>query len=159
MVDVSTPQRPTRIEQITSAATHDLRRRVLRVGTPSTSVTWDGDDLDSTVHLGVLRVGSTVPIAISTWLRVNDPDIEHGVGIQLRGMATDPDPEIRGRGHGSRLLDAGIERASEHATHLWANARSTALDFYVARGFRVVGPEFHSVETQLAHRRILLEFS
>lgn len=153
--------RAVRIAELSAAQTHDLRRRVLRVGTPDDSVEWVGDELDTTLHLGVVRVaagGAASTTAISTWLACNSPDVavaEHEHGLQLRGMATDP--SVRGQGHGSLLLRAGIERAAAAGvTHVWANARSSVLDFYEAHGFAVVSAEFDSVETAIAHRRILL---
>jgi predicted GNAT family N-acyltransferase len=134
--------------------TYDLRRQVLRAGTPSTDVEWAGDDLDTTLHLGVVEVNAVV--AISTWLASPSPDLDpHHVGVQLRGMATDP--AMRGHGFGAMLLRAGIERARQSgADHVWANARSAALDFYVGHGFEITSGEFDNAETAIPHRRILL---
>ncbi|NND76503.1 MAG: GNAT family N-acetyltransferase [Ilumatobacter sp.] len=130
---------------LAAEATHDLRRRVLRDG--AEVVAFDGDDLDGTFHLGVEEDGRVV--AISTW-------VPHPDGWQLRGMATDADR--RGHGFGSMLLRAGIARLrDEGATRLWANARSSALDFYVARGFRALGDDFVTDETGLPHRLVELD--
>jgi predicted GNAT family N-acyltransferase len=139
---------------LSAEQTHDLRRRVLRTDTPSTDVEWSGDDLDATLHLGVVEVNAIV--AISTWLASPSPDLEpHHVGIQLRGMATDP--AMRGHGFGATLLRAGIERAGQSgADHVWANARSAVLGFYVAHGFEITSGEFENAETAVPHRRILL---
>ena len=38
---------------------------------------------------------------------------------------------------------------------VWANARDTALDFYVAHGFAVVGDGFLTTDTDLPHHRIV----
>lgn len=143
---------------LAATETHDLRRRVLRVGTPSSSVEWDGDDEVDTWHLGVMIIGRDQPIAISTWLDRCSPDLlASSPGRQLRGMATDPDSRYRGHGHGLLLLHTGVERALRTgATHVWANARSDVLGFYTAHGFEVVSDEFESVDTAIAHRRILL---
>ena len=159
--------RSARVVELTSAMTHDLRARVLRDGTPTSELAWPGDDLDSTVHLGVVISGSADPVAISTWLRVGSPDLplpsdpgphrtERGgrTGVQLRGMATAPN--VRGHGLGSLLLRDGIERAAhDGADHVWANARSAVLDFYRAHGFEVMSDEFLSTETAIPHHRIL----
>ena len=140
--------------ELSAEETYDLRRCVLRAATPSTDVEWQGDDLDTTAHLGVLETNAVV--AISTWLTSPSPDLDgHHAGIQLRGMATDP--AARGHGYGSMLLLAGIDRARRSgADHVWANARSAVLDFYVAHGFEVMGAEFQNAETAIPHRRILL---
>ena len=140
--------------ELSAEETYDLRRRVLRVGTPSTAVQWQGDSLDTTTHLGVS--GTDTIVAISTWLKSQSPDLDRPhAGVQLRGMATDP--AARGHGYGSMLLLAGIDRARRSgADHVWANARSAVLDFYVAHGFEVMGTEFQNAETAIPHRRILL---
>ena len=143
---------------IDAADTHDLRLRVLRAGTPSSDVEWAGDNLDTTVHLGVVDNRNAI-VAISTWLIMPSPDVtEVGAsGVQLRGMATDPSPAIRGVGVGALLLRAGIEIAHQRdADHVWANARTAVLGFYTRVGFEVVGNEFMSEATDLAHHRILL---
>jgi len=142
--------------ELSAHATHDLRRRVLRATTPESDLVWPGDDLATTLHLGVVASDDAVVVAISTWLRTASPDIAGTgrVGVQLRGMATDP--SVRGSGVGSLLLRAGIERAErDGADHVWANARSTVLDFYVAHGFEITSEDFLSAETAIAHRRVL----
>lgn len=166
------------VAEIDASLTHDLRRRVLRVGTPSTALEWEGDDEPTTVHLGTFRTSTGSgdrltddrctgvgvagrPTAIATWLVRPSPDVTGGdaplIGVQLRGMATDP--TVRGRGHGARLLEAGVEWARQlGADHVWANARSPVLGFYVAHGFDIVSEEFDSADTAIPHRRILLRF-
>lgn len=143
---------------IDAKETHDLRLRVLRDGTPSSNVEWTGDELDTTIHLGVVDTSNTV-VAISTWLTMPSPDVaeEGAVGCQLRGMATDPSPATRGTGIGALLLEAGIEIARDrHAGHIWANARTSVLPFYTRAGFEITGDEFISDATKLPHSRILL---
>jgi len=147
-----------RVVPIDAADTHDLRLRVLRDATPSSDVEWAGDELESTVHLGVCDDSNTI-IAISTWLTMPSPDVTvtGAAGLQLRGMATDPSPATRGVGVGALLLRAGIETARERdADHVWANARTTVLGFYTGAGFEIVSDEFMSEATDLPHPRILL---
>ena len=58
-----------------------------------------------------------------------------GDEIQLRGMAVDGGQQ--GRGIGAALLTAGVERAAARgATAVWANARDSALGFYLRHGSR-----------------------
>ena len=147
-----------RVIELTSAQTHDLRARVLRDGAPTSDLVWPGDDLDTTVHLGVVIGDNTQPVAISTWLRQRSPDLSDGIGAQLRGMATDP--TVRGNGFGALLLRAGLSRAIQGgADHAWANARSAVLNFYLAHDFVVTSDEFVSAETTLPHHRILQHIS
>jgi [ribosomal protein S5]-alanine N-acetyltransferase len=136
------------VVEIAATDTHDLRRRVLRDGTLSDAVVFDGDDDPTTFHLGI-RDGDRL-VATSTWLRRDhplDPDVS---AHQLRGMAIEPDRQ--GEGIGAHLLAAGIERCVAAGSELvWAHARSTALDFYLRHGFAVSGEEYTEAATGLAH--------
>jgi GNAT superfamily N-acetyltransferase len=140
------------IVELGAADTSPLRRTVLRDGTLSDVVEFDGDDLTTTFHLGVRLDGEVV--AISSWMRRPfdaEPDRD---AFQVRGMATDP--AHRGRGFGHRLLVAGIERCRERgATLVWARARDTALGFYERRGFTTVGPGYIDTTTGLPHHDVV----
>lgn len=150
----STDSEP-RVVSITTQQTYDLRQRVLRAGTPSSVVEFAGDDDLTTRHLGVELDGDIV--AITTWFDQPCPDAPDLIGVQLRGMATDPATHVRGRGLGSMVLRHGIELAAERgAAIVWANARDSALDFYLAHGFRVSSDGFITPDTVLPHHRILL---
>ena len=134
------------IVDLTSGETHPLRAAILRTGTPSHDVVWAGDERADTTHLGARADGRLV--AISTWMPTGDE-------IQLRGMAVDAGQQ--GRGIGTALLTAGIERAAARgATAVWANARDSALDFYVRHGFEIVGDGFVTGDTGLPHHKIRL---
>jgi predicted GNAT family N-acyltransferase len=134
--------------------THPLRRAVLRTGTPSSEVVFDGDELDTTFHLGV-RIGEDV-VAISTWLERPYPDRPADRAFQIRGMATVD--AHRGEGLGARLLEAGIERCrSAGAALVWARARDSALPFYVRHGFATVGVGYVDLTTGLPHHDVIRE--
>jgi predicted GNAT family N-acyltransferase len=136
------------VVEIQPAETHPLRRSVLRDGTASDEVEFDGDDLSATFHLGVRDGGELV--AISTWIERRFPDLPALVGYQVRGMATDP--ARRGEGLGARLLVAGIERCvSAGAGVVWARARLTALAFYERHGFEPRGLDYTDLTTGLPH--------
>jgi predicted GNAT family N-acyltransferase len=142
----------TEIVEITAAETHDLRRRVLRDGTRSDALVWDGDEDPTTFHLGARTDGELV--AISTWLRRRYPDRPADEAFQLRGMATEP--SRRGSGVSGRLLRAGLDRCAEQGAILvWARARVAAISFYERHGFVPVGPEYTDLTTGLRHRDIL----
>ena len=64
--------------------------------------------------------------------------------------------EHRGRGLGAAMIEAGLEDArARGAVLVWANARDSALDFYTANGFVVVGDGFRTTDTDLPHHRII----
>jgi GNAT superfamily N-acetyltransferase len=145
-------QHEPQVVEIDAAATRDLRRRVLRTGTPITDVRWDDDELPVTSHLGVLLDGRLV--AVSTWIERRHPDHPAIPGVQLRGMATDP--SLQGRGIGALLLHEGLRRsAAAGAGLVWARARDTATPFYVAHGFDVIGRGYIDLTTQIPHHDVI----
>lgn len=142
------------IVELSAEQTHPLRRSVLRDGTASDDVVFDGDDLASTFHLGI-DAGEQV-VAISTWLERRYPDRPADLAYQLRGMATAPDH--RGGGLGTVLLDAGIEICrGRDASLVWARARDTALTFYERHGFATVGSGYVDPATGLPHHDVIHE--
>ncbi len=141
-----------RIVELAAAATHGLRRAVLREARPDAVVSFDGDDEPDTVHLGIVD-GTGELVGVSSWMWRPCP-IEPGRrDRQLRGMAVDT--TIQGRGFGAVLLAAGVERASAAgATTIWANARDTALGFYGRNGFETIGDGYVDATTGLPHHHI-----
>lgn len=136
------------IVELDAAATHPLRRSVLREGTASDVVVFDGDDEPTTIHLGATIDGELV--AVATCLQRPHADQPNRLAFQLRGMATVP--AQRGSGVGGRILDAGVDRCRAAGAELvWARARVSALSFYLHRGFRTVGDEYVDATTGLPH--------
>ncbi|MDE3065107.1 MAG: GNAT family N-acetyltransferase, partial [Acidobacteriota bacterium] len=105
----------------------------------------------ATLHVGAVVEGEIVACA-SFYLA---PYGEDGEARQLRFMAVDP--QWQGRGLGARVLGDGERRLRESGTRtLWANARDSALGFYVAQGWTALaGTEFLSAETRLPHTVIV----
>jgi predicted GNAT family N-acyltransferase len=137
------------VVEISAAATHDLRRRVLRNGTLSDQVVFEGDDEATTFHLGVRDDGGAL-VATSTWLLRPHPAAPDRSAHQLRGMAIEP--ALQGSGIGSRLLLAGLDACRGRGSDVvWAHARSTALAFYAQHGFAVCGDEYVEEATGLPH--------
>lgn len=142
-----------RVREVSAQETHDLRRRVLRVGTPSREVRFDGDD--EALHLAAFDGPVGSPVGVSTWRAVEYAGEPGTPAWQLRGMATDP--AVRGTGAGAALVRAGIDRAvADGAELIWARARVTAIDWYEHLGFRAVGPVYQTADTAMDHRDILL---
>lgn len=139
--------------ELTPVETHDLRRRVLRDGTPSRQVALDIDERPGTYHLGVRDAGGRV-VATSSWSPVPWPGDPDRAAVQLRMMATDP--ATRGSGHGRLLVEAGVERAFGAGAELvWANARDTAVGFYESAGFAIAGEGFVTADTALPHHTVV----
>lgn len=127
------------VVEVEVADTYDLRRRVLLV--PPRPLELEGDEQADTVHLAV-RDGDRL-VAVAAFV----PGAE---GVQLRGMAVDPD--VQGQGVGRLLLDSAMERLrAAGVTRLWCNARDTAVPFYERLGWTVTGPGFLHAESGLPH--------
>jgi GNAT superfamily N-acetyltransferase len=145
------------VVEVTAADTHDLRRRVLRAGSPTAEVRFAGDDAPGAFHLGV-RAGSGELLAVGSFLPVSTPVRPGASAVQLRGMAVEPD--AAGTGLGAVVFAAAVERVrATGAEVLWANARDTAVGFYERMGMHVEGDGFVPAETGLPHHLVVLDLS
>ena len=140
------------VVEVPPEATHDLRRRVLRSHLPEPDVDYPDDRAPGTFHLGVRLRPSGVIVAVASLSREEVPGLPGRPAARLRGMAVDPGHQ--GRGLGRLLLDEAARRlAADGVERCWANARTSALGFYEAQGFSVVGDEFESIG--LPHRVVV----
>ncbi len=128
---------------------YDLRRRVLRGGDPDVDVANIGDALSTSYHYGGF-LGERVVVSASLFVAPS-PWSSHESSYQLRYMATDFD--VQGRGLGQRLLNQVFEDLARRGVHeIWANARTSALNFYVALGCEIIKDSlFISAETGIEH--------
>jgi thiamine transport system ATP-binding protein len=150
----ATDSQGLRVVELSASETHDLRRAVLRVGTPTTEVDFAEDDDPSTWHLGIYSDSESRLLATSTWAQRNHRDFPDHTAIQLRGMAVVTNRQNSGLG--SLLLTAGTAKARSHgAKILWARARDSALGFYLSAGWQVVGDGYIDTTTQLSHHDVL----
>ena len=138
------------IRQTSAQAIRPLRHSVLRAGLPLEAAVFDGDEEATSRHLAALdQSGKLVGCASIVWRSFNDEP-----AWQLRGMAIDDG--LRGRGIG-RLLLSRIELLvldEGHSSTLWCNARTPAVGFYLAMGWKEFGEEFQ-VETAGPHYRMV----
>jgi GNAT superfamily N-acetyltransferase len=142
------------IVHVAAAELYGIRMDVLRRDTPSDDVHFAHDEDPETRHLAVRDDAGRV-IAASTWTPRPSPDLPDEPAIQLRGMAVRA--EHRRCGLGAAMIAAGADQARRRGcTVVWANARDSALDFYVANGFTVVGDGFRTTDTDLPHHRIVM---
>jgi predicted GNAT family N-acyltransferase len=143
------------IEVVELAAhdTHHLRRTVLRDHLPGANVTHAADEAPGTFHLGV-RGEDGEPAAVATFSIESGPITDGRAAVRLRGMAVAADR--RSEGLGRAVVAAALDRLRADGVEVcWANARSTALDFYLGLGFTAVGDEFDSVG--IPHRLVVLD--
>jgi GNAT superfamily N-acetyltransferase len=142
-----------RVAAVRASELHELRRRVLRENDATKSVDEPRDAEPTSMHFAGLLDGRVVVSA--SFYPTTAPVRQELVSYQLRYMAVDFD--VQGHGYGARVLDAA-ERALRDAgaEQLWANARDTALGFYLKTGWELIPDSEHiSGETQLPHHRIV----
>jgi GNAT superfamily N-acetyltransferase len=137
------------VHRVEPMALYDLRRRVLRDDRPEVDVANPSDLLESTLHYGGFLGERTVVSA--SFFTTPSPTPPHAASYQLRYMATDYD--VQGRGLGRRLLEQVIGDLSRRGSReLWANARTSAVDFYTSTGWRIIEDSLHvSAETGIEH--------
>lgn len=142
------------VVEIDALATHQLRRQVLRAGTPSADVHLDEDDDPAAFHLGIRRDGALVAcVSFSPQQLAARPDVE---AWRFRAMAVDEHHQSEGLGR--VVLLAGFDRLRASGVPLvWAKARDTAVGFYERLGMVVVGDGFVDEATALAHHVMIRE--
>jgi GNAT superfamily N-acetyltransferase len=144
----------TSVENIEAADCYSLRRAVLRGGDPTADVAWPEDSAPGAFHLAARADDAVVAVAsFAPAATLHRPGTR---SWQLRGMAVEPARQRHG--YGVVLLDAGTGRLrSAGAEVLWANARDSALAFYVRYGMRVVGDGFVVAALDLPHHVVVLD--
>jgi len=145
------------VKRVEAPALYELRRRVLRGNDPNQSVHDPRDADDTALHLGGFLNGRLVVGA--SFYPSEAPMNTELVSYQLRYMATDFD--VQGSGYGAQVLAAAsAELVARGAQQWWANARDTALGFYLATGWSIIeGSEHLSPYTHLPHTVILKKLS
>jgi GNAT superfamily N-acetyltransferase len=132
----------------------ELRRRVLRDGTPSAEPRLHEDDTPGAFHLAG-RVDGELVACVSfmpqdTPLRPGQP------AWRFRAMAVDP--SVQGSGFGRVILAAGIERVRALGVPVvWASARDSAIGFYESMGMHVEGDGYVDANTALPHHVVIVD--
>jgi len=144
---------PFRLRRVEASELVDLRRLVLRNNDPTQRASDDRDSDATSRHWGGFEADRLV--VCGSFYPSTSPVAGDVVTYQLRYLATDAD--ARGRGYARRLLLlAESELRQLGAQQLWANARDTALGFYLDVGWNAIaGSEHLSPETQLPHTVIV----
>ncbi|ALJ04771.1 hypothetical protein APS56_06375 [Pseudalgibacter alginicilyticus] len=128
------------IKQINSKETHDVRHPVLRTGKPIESCIFDGDDLKTTIHLGLFK--NEKLIAVASFFKNETKLLNKTNQFQLRGMAVLK--KFQGNNLGKLLLEYGESELKKQQTIiLWCNARESAINFYKKCDYQIIGKPFN----------------
>ncbi|GAA4812627.1 GNAT family N-acetyltransferase [Litoribaculum gwangyangense] len=112
---------------------------MLRAGKPIETCVFDGDDLETTFHLGIHTKDKLV--GICSFFKKDHTDIQGKNQYQLRGMAVLK--EYQGLGLGNIILTYGEKILEEKKVEvIWCNAREVALNFYKKCGYQIIGNSF-----------------
>lgn len=127
------------IKIIDSKETYPVRQPVLRKGKPLESCVFDGDELETTFHLGLFS-GKKL-IGICTFLKKNHNMLTQTHQYQLRGMAILND--FQGKGFGHIILKYGESLLRNKKVKIvWCNAREVAVNFYNKNNYQIIGESF-----------------
>ena len=137
-----------------SSLTDTLRLRSVVLGWSQLTVPLDDDS--GAQHFVIRAAGTVVACGSSAPSPLPSPELAGLRSIRFYGVAVIP--EFQNRGAGGAILTALIADATQQAAGLlWANARVSALPFYLARGFRTVGERFSDPLSRLVDARVVLD--
>jgi ribosomal protein S18 acetylase RimI-like enzyme len=131
------------IMQICAKETYPVRHPVLRTGKPIETCAFNGDDLPSTMHIGLFYKNTIVGVA--SFMKTNNNQFSKQLQYQLRGMAILE--TFQGKGLGKLVLNYGEALLKNKDTELiWCNARTAAVNFYKRRDYKITGTPFNIAE-------------
>ncbi len=127
------------IKKISSKDTYAVRHPVLRKDKPIEDCVFKDDDLETTVHLGLMFKSELVGVA--TFLKNSNIVFAEKNQYQLRGMAVLE--TFQGYKFGALLLEHGEQLLiHKKVERLWFNARKNAVPFYEKHGYKIIGDTF-----------------
>ncbi len=127
------------IKIIDASETYGVRQPVLRDGKPIETCMFDGDNLQTTFHLGLYKTNELV--GICSFFKNNHPLIANASQYQLRGMAILD--AYQGLGLGTLILSHGETLLKQQGVPIiWCNARVKATEFYNKMRYKIIGEPF-----------------
>jgi len=127
------------IKKIPKELTYSIRQAVLRVGKPITSCYFDGDDLHTTLHFGLL-IDSNLTGVVSVFENKNN-NFTEALQFQLRGMAVLE--SYQRSGIGKQLLQEAEDFIfQKKGALIWFNARKSAVAFYKKCNYQLIDEPF-----------------
>lgn len=143
------------IIRISATDTYPVRHAELRKGRPFNSCAFEGDQLESSVHIGAYAQDKLVGVA--SYMAVPFSGAPDVAAMQLRGMAVLS--SYHRQGIGAKMLAFGEQMLlKQEVLILWMNARINALDFYNKLGYSISGDVFNIPEVG-AHYKMFKRLS
>lgn len=131
------------IREIKPFETYSVRNEVLRKGKPIETCYFEGDDAETTMHLGIEH--HTEIIGVVSVYQANNKLFDAEIQFQIRGMAVlDAHQQ---KGFGALLIERAENYCFEQKTNvIWFNAREKAVPFYKKNGYHIIGDSFEIPE-------------
>ena len=128
------------LREITALETYSVRHPVLREGKPVESCHFEGDNLQSTIHIG-LYVNAAL-IGVVSLFKTKNAEFKSDKQFQIRGMAVLKHHQKRG--YGNRLIiEAEVIANKYNCKLLWFNAREKSVGFYEKMNYKIIGEPFN----------------
>lgn len=128
------------LKLIDSNETYLVRHPVLREGRPLETSIFDGDDLETTIHIGLFIEEKL--IGVCSFMKNPNNLFSDTIQYQLRGMAILKPYQRKGYGHA--IIHFGETILKENnATIIWCNARKIASPFYKKNNYQIIGSTFN----------------
>ncbi|MFI1771684.1 GNAT family N-acetyltransferase [Thalassobellus citreus] len=135
-----TKEKKYSIKIINAKDTYQVRLPVLRAGKPIESCVFDGDNLNTTIHIGVFVKNEL--IGVCSFFKNNQDLISEDSQYQLRGMAILE--TFQSFGFGKTILNYGeLYLNNKGINTIWCNAREIAVNFYKKNGYQITGSPFN----------------
>ncbi len=141
------------IKKISAKDCLSLRNQVLLPHKEIGECQIDGDNEETSFHLGALQDGKG-PLAIASFIKENHQHFsDDSDQYRLRQMGVHPDH--RRLKLGQKLIEeALLELKNRNASLLWCHARQVAYGFYESLGFEYFSSEFN-IEVIGPHRSMV----
>ncbi len=131
------------ITRITATETYPVRHPVLRAGKPLKTCAFTGDDVSTTIHLGLFDKKRL--IGVLSLMKISNDLFFQTSQYQLRGMAILK--SYQGKGLGNLLINESEHiLTNKNIDLVWCNARIIAVNFYIRNGYKVIGAPFEIPE-------------
>ena len=128
-----------KLKLINAKDTYLVRHPVLREGKPIESCIFDGDNLVTTMHVGLFI--DKYLIGVSSFMKNNNNLFSDTNQYQLRGMAVLK--PYQKKGFGKAIINYAESMLKNNSTIIWCNARKVAVAFYQKNNYQIIDAPFN----------------